>query len=58
MTTVEGLAASSGNRAFALDCYRRFIQMFADVVLQVDHYYFEEALKAQKKAAGVSMTRS
>ncbi len=51
--TVEGLAAASGNRAFALDCYRRFIQMFADVVMHVDHYYFEEALTGQKREAGV-----
>ncbi len=51
--TVEGLAAASGSRAFALDCYRRFIQMFADVVMHVDHYYFEEALTGQKREAGV-----
>ncbi len=51
--TLEGLAASSGNRAFALDCYRRFIQMFSDVVLHIDHFYFEEALTAQKMEAGV-----
>ena len=43
--TVEGLAEVSGNSRFAWDCYRRFIQMFGDVVLGVDHYLFEEALE-------------
>lgn len=42
--TVEYLAEESGNRRFALDCYRRFIQMFADVVLKADHYSFENIL--------------
>ncbi len=40
-TTVEGLARRSGDRRFAFDSYRRFIQMYADVVLGLDHYYFE-----------------
>ncbi|MDW7650084.1 MAG: pyruvate, phosphate dikinase [Bacillota bacterium] len=51
--TVLGLAAAAGNERFAYDCYRRFIQMFADVVLKVDHYHFERALEEQKKVAGV-----
>ncbi|MDW7738884.1 MAG: pyruvate, phosphate dikinase [Bacillota bacterium] len=42
--TVEYLASEAGNRRFALDCYRRFIQMFADVVLKVGHYQFENVL--------------
>jgi pyruvate, orthophosphate dikinase len=42
--SVESLAAEAGNRRFALDCYRRFIHMFADVVLNVDHYSFENIL--------------
>ena len=50
--TVEGLAAASGDRRFAYDSYRRFIQMYADVVLEVDHYLFEEALEDAKQARG------
>ncbi len=42
--TVEHLAGEVGNRRFALDCYRRFIQMFADVVLQVGNHLFENIL--------------
>ena len=47
--TVEGLAAKSGNARFAYDSYRRFIQMYSDVVLEVDHYYFEEMLEEMKR---------
>ncbi len=50
--TVEGLAAASGDARFAYDSYRRFIQMYADVVLGVDHYLFEEALEDAKQARG------
>ena len=50
--TVEGLAAASGDARFAWDSYRRFIQMYADVVLEVDHYQFEEALEDAKQAQG------
>jgi pyruvate, orthophosphate dikinase len=50
--TVEGLAAASGDPRFAYDSYRRFIQMYADVVLGVDHYRFEEALEDAKQARG------
>ncbi len=42
--TVEHLARESGDRHFALDCYRRFLQMFGDVVLQVGHHHFENVL--------------
>jgi len=42
--TLETLASESGDRRFALDCYRRFIQMFADVVLNVEHHLFENIL--------------
>ena len=52
-TTVEGLAAASGNPRFAFDSYRRFIQMYGDVVLGVDHYRFEEALEELKRERGV-----
>ncbi len=51
--TVNGLAEASGNRRFAYDCYRRFIQMFSDVVLNVEHFYFERALEEKKKTLGV-----
>ena len=50
--TVEGLAASSGDARFAWDCYRRFIQMYADVVLELDHGSFEEALEIAKEDKG------
>ena len=43
--TVEGLAKRSGDRRFAYDSYRRFIQMYADVVLGVDHGVFEDLLE-------------
>ncbi|WP_027135932.1 pyruvate, phosphate dikinase [Geminicoccus roseus] len=50
--TVEGLAKASGDRRFAFDSYRRFIQMFGDVVLEVDHYLFEEAMEDLKRDRG------
>ncbi len=50
--TVEGLAATSGDARFAWDSYRRFIQMYADVVLELDHGAFEEALEVAKEDAG------
>ncbi|MCB9966641.1 MAG: pyruvate, phosphate dikinase [Geminicoccaceae bacterium] len=49
--TVQGLVAASRDERFAYDSYRRFIQMYADVVLEVDHYLFEEALEAAKAEA-------
>jgi pyruvate,orthophosphate dikinase len=50
--TVEGLAATSGDERFAWDSYRRFIQMYADVVLELDHGRFEEALEIAKEDQG------
>jgi pyruvate, orthophosphate dikinase len=50
--TVEGLAATSGDTRFAWDSYRRFIQMYADVVLGLDHGAFEEALEVAKEDQG------
>ncbi|HMS20248.1 pyruvate, phosphate dikinase [uncultured Sphingorhabdus sp.] len=50
--TVEGLAASSGDARFAWDSYRRFIQMYADVVLGLDHHAFEDALEIAKEDRG------
>ena len=48
----EGLARLSGKEAFALDCYRRFIMMFADVVMDVSKGEFEEILDGIKEQAG------
>jgi pyruvate,orthophosphate dikinase len=50
--TVEGLAATSGDARFAWDSYRRFIQMYSDVVLELDHGAFEEALEIAKEDRG------
>jgi len=52
--TVEGLAARSNDRRFAYDSYRRFIQMYADVVLGVDHGVFEDLLENFKNLNGLS----
>jgi len=49
-----GLATKTGNPRFAYDCYRRFIQMFADVVLDIDAAVFERELQRYKKAHGKS----
>ena len=51
--TVEALAASSGDRRFAFDSYRRFVQMFADVALGVDRGLFEEEIEVLKDEKGV-----
>jgi len=50
--SVNGLAKETNNERFAYDSYRRFIQMFGDVVLNVKHEYFEEILADVKKEAG------
>ena len=47
--TVAGLAALAGDERFAFDSYRRFIQMYADVVLEVPHHEFEEILETYKE---------
>lgn len=51
--TVEALAKGSGNERFAYDSYRRFMQMFGDVVLEIPHHDFEVALDTVKKEKGV-----
>ncbi len=51
--TVEGLARSSGDPRFAWDSYRRFIQMYADVVLELDYGAFDEALEIAKEDKGI-----
>ncbi len=53
--TVKGLAAKSGNERFAYDSYRRFIQMYANVVLGVDHGVFEDILENHKNLGGLSL---
>jgi len=53
--TVVGLARHSGDERFAYDSYRRFIQMFGDVVLGVEHHYFEEILELHKEDTGVDL---
>ena len=50
--TVQGLATSSGDARFAWDSYRRFIQMYSDVVLGLDHHRFEDALEIAKENNG------
>ena len=51
--TVEGMAAATANRRFAFDAYRRFIQMFGDVVLEIPKHDFEELLTKRKEMQGV-----
>ncbi len=53
--TVEGLARASGDKRFAYDSYRRFIQMYGDVVLGVDHHLFEDLLEDHKQGKGYSL---
>ena len=51
---VEVLATKSGNPRWAWDCYRRFIQMFSDVVMEVGKKYFEELIDKMKEEKGVT----
>ena len=53
-TVVETIAAKSGNPRWAWDCYRRFIQMYSDVVMEVGKKYFEELIDKMKADRGVS----
>lgn len=50
--TVKGMAELTGNPRFAYDSYRRFIQMFSNVVLKVDHYHFEQRLENARAENG------
>lgn len=55
--SVEGLANATSNRRFAYDAYRRLINMFGDVVMGIEHHYFEEAFdKIKKKYKAVEDT--
>ena len=51
---VEIIAAKTGNERWARDCYRRFIQMYSDVVMEVGKKYFEELIDRMKAARGVT----
>jgi pyruvate, orthophosphate dikinase len=53
--TVEGLATKSGDRRFAYDSYRRFITMYSDVVLGIEHHHFEEILDDHKDRNGYQL---
>lgn len=53
--TVKGLAAKSGDARFAWDSYRRFLQMYGDVVLGVEHDNFEEIIDTQKMMKGAAL---
>ncbi|MBQ4159568.1 MAG: pyruvate, phosphate dikinase, partial [Clostridia bacterium] len=51
---VEAMAAKSGNARWAWDCYRRFIQMYSDVVMEVGKKYFEQLIDEMKEEKGVT----
>ncbi|MBN8938162.1 MAG: pyruvate, phosphate dikinase [Rhizobiales bacterium] len=53
--TVEAVAAGAGDERFAYDSYRRFIQMYSNVVLDVDHHNFEEILEHYKERKGYAL---
>ena len=53
-TVVETIAAKSGNARWAWDCYRRFIQMYSDVVMEVGKKYFEQLIDEMKEKKGVT----
>ncbi|MBF0161426.1 MAG: pyruvate, phosphate dikinase [Magnetococcales bacterium] len=52
--TVQGLILQSGDPRFAYDCYRRFVQMFGNVVLGVEHHHFEHLISKAKAQRGVT----
>ncbi len=52
--SVKGIIAKTGNERFGWDAYRRFVQMFGDVVMGVEHDEFEKAIQAKKDSKGVS----
>ena len=54
-TVVEVLAKKSGNPRWAYDCYRRFIQMYSDVVMEVGKKYFEQLIDEMKEKKGVTL---
>ena len=54
-TVVETLAKKSGNARWAYDCYRRFIQMYSDVVMEVGKKYFEQLIDKMKEEKGIKL---
>jgi len=54
-TVVEVMAKKSGNPRWAYDCYRRFIQMYSDVVMEVGKKYFEQLIDEMKEERGVTL---
>lgn len=54
-TTVEALAKGAGDQRFAYDSYRRFITMYSNVVLGIEHHHFEDALDEYKERKGYSL---
>ena len=55
--TMAGLIKITNNQRFVLDCYRRFIQMFSNVVMEVEHSLFEKAIDQVKEEAGVKVDK-
>ncbi|HEX6441514.1 MAG TPA: pyruvate, phosphate dikinase [Stellaceae bacterium] len=53
--TVEGLARESGDERFAYDSYRRFLQMYGQVVLGIEHHHFEDLLENHKNDTGAAL---
>ena len=53
--TVEGLARKSGDERFAYDSYRRFLQMYGQVVLGIEHHHFEELIENHKLETGAML---
>lgn len=51
--TAEVMIKATNNERWVLDCYRRFIQMFSDIVMEVEHYKFENVLEKYKEKLGV-----
>lgn len=54
-TTVQGIIAQSGDERFAYDAYRRFVQMYSDVVMGMDKHVLEELLEVKKEERGVHL---
>ncbi|MGH9870605.1 MAG: pyruvate, phosphate dikinase [Candidatus Polarisedimenticolia bacterium] len=55
--TLSGLVRASGNERFALDCYRRLVEMYGDVVMRVKREHYHHALEEAKQQAGVAEDR-
>ena len=53
--TLKGLVKQTKNERFALDCYRRFVQMFGNVVMKVEHEKFEQILEQSKRLKGIKL---